>query len=136
MSRGAPWAIAVGGLAGALLRWSVLDLVGPVADFPWPVFVLNVGGSLVLGAAMVESRRRGPTVWRDGIGIGFCGGVTTFSTFAVEAAGLVRDDRAALALGYVTTSVIAAVVAVVVGAAVVGGLGAVEAIDDPLESDP
>ena len=136
MSGRARGAIALGGLVGALLRWSVVEAVGPVAGFPWPVFVLNVVGSLVLGAAMVASRQRGITVWRDGVGIGFCGGLTTFSTFAVEAAGLVRDDRAALALGYVSSSVVAAVLAVVAGAALVGGLGGLDAIDDPLESQP
>jgi CrcB protein len=134
--RTAAVAIALGGAAGAGLRWAVLDASGSTAGFAWPVFVLNVAGSLVLGAAMARAHGRPGVFWRDGVGIGFCGGLTTFSTFAVEAADLIRDGRPGMAATYVGASVVAAIAAVVVGAALAGGRAAIDAIDDPLESAP
>jgi CrcB protein len=134
MTRAAARAIAIGGALGAALRWAVLALADPATGFPWPVFTLNVLGSLLLGLALARGHRRaGHLWWRDGVGIGFCGGLTTFSTFAVEAATFVRDGRSALAVAYVTASVAAALAAVTLGA-LIGG--SVDAIDDPLEASP
>jgi len=91
---------------GAAARWGILDLVSAGHGFPWPVFVINVAGSALLG--VVVARRWRSTV-HDGIGIGFCGGFTTFSTFAVEVATFFRDGRAAIGITYAVTSVVAAV---------------------------
>jgi fluoride ion exporter CrcB/FEX len=41
-------AIAIGGAAGAGVRWAVLTAV-PGGAFPWPVFAVNVAGSVLLG---------------------------------------------------------------------------------------
>lgn len=134
MTRAAAVTIALGGALGAALRWSVVEAIGPTPSFPWPVFALNVLGSLLLGVALALAHDREPAVWwRDAVGIGFCGGLTTFSTFAVESAELMRDGRTPLAVGYVLASVGAAMVAVWVGAAIVGRP---EAVDDPLEAAP
>jgi CrcB protein len=134
VTRRAAVAIAVGGAVGAVIRWGVIEAVDPVTGFPWLVFALNVTGSFALGMALARSRRTGAVVWwRDAVGIGFCGGLTTFSTFAVESAELVRDGRPGLAAAYVLTSVVAAMVAVWAGAAA-GGLP--RAVDDPLEAAP
>jgi CrcB protein len=87
--------------------------------FPWAVFVVNVVGSFIVGVALAEESAH-PTwnLWaRDAIGIGFCGGLTTFSTFAVETAGFLRDDRISLAVTYLAASLVAAVCAAVAGAA-------------------
>ena len=54
---------------------------------------------------------------RDAVGIGFCGGLTTFSTFAVETAGFLREGRTGLALAYAIASLFASVAAAVAGAA-------------------
>lgn len=132
MTRRATVAIAFGGAVGAFIRWVVIEAAGPATGFPWPVFALNVLGSFALGMAMAYAHGASKSVWwRDGVGIGFCGGLTTFSTFAVEAAELVRDGRTGLAMTYVLLSVVAALIAVWAGAAVLGRPGAV---DDPLEA--
>jgi CrcB protein len=126
--------VAGGGVVGAGLRWGVLEAAPGSAGFLVPLLLLNTVGSLVLGVALARGREApSPLWWRDAVGIGFCGGLTTFSTFAVEAAELIRDGRPGVAVAYVTASVVVALLAIVGGAAMAGSVGAV---DDPLESDP
>jgi fluoride exporter len=106
--------------------------LGPPAGFPWPVFLLNVVGSAILGAALAEdlAHPRADVLLRDGIGIGFCGGLTTFSTFAVEVVDLSRDGRTGLAATYLVASVVVAIAAALAGAA---AFRRVRALSLPLE---
>ncbi len=127
-------AVALGGVAGAGLRWAVLTTVPP-GHFPWPVLAINIAGSVLLGVLLAgeathPSRR---IVVHDAGGIGFCGGLTTFSTFALEVANLVRADDTTIAVIYVSTSVVGAVVGVIVGAAASRQL---RALTPPLEGQP
>ena len=128
-------AIAIGGILGASLRWAVIAATGPPAGFPWAVFAINVGGSAVLGAVLAEETRHAGRrlLLHDGIGIGFCGGLTTFSTFAVEVAGFLRTHRAGLAVTYMFASVVVGILAAVAGAA---ALRSVKALTLPLEEAP
>jgi CrcB protein len=127
-------AVALGGVAGAGLRWAVLTSV-EAGRFPWPVFALNVAGSVFLGILLAgewtHPRRR--LVLHDAGGIGFCGGLTTFSTFSVEVVNLARDGDAATAATYATASVVAAIAGVAAGAA---ALRRLRAVTLPLEEDP
>jgi CrcB protein len=127
-------AIAVGGIGGAALRWAALATVTAGA-FPWPVLAINVAGSFVLGLLLAEEYAH-PTarlLVHDAGGIGFCGGLTTFSTFSVEVVNLVRDDHGTSAVLYVLASVIGTIVAVLAGAAV---LRRVRAVSLPVEGQP
>lgn len=136
----APWdrrralAVAVGGATGAGVRWAVLTSVEP-SRFPWPVLVINVAGSLLLGVLLAEEsihpRRR--LLLHDGGAIGFCGGLTTFSTFAVEVVNLTRAGDEALAALYAAVSLVATVAGVLCGAA---GLRRLRAASLPVEEAP
>ena len=57
--------------------------------FPLATFAINVTGSLLLGLLVVPFRDRLPG-WYILLGVGFCGGYTTFSTFALETVELIR----------------------------------------------
>jgi CrcB protein len=106
-------------MVGATCRWAALDLWPAGPGFPWTVFTVNVVGSFIVGIALAEEWTH-PTwsVWaRDAVGIGFCGGLTTFSTFAVETAGFLRDGRTGLAFTYAIASLLASVAAAIAGAA-------------------
>ncbi len=122
-------------MIGATLRWAVIAATAPPTGFPWAVFAINVGGSAVLGAVLAEEVRRPGRrlLLHDVVGIGFCGGLTTFSTFAVEVAGFLRAHRPALAATYLLSSVTFGIVAAVVGAA---ALRRVRALAMPLEQTP
>jgi fluoride exporter len=127
-------AIAAGGAAGAALRWGVLTSVD-AGTFPWPVFAVNVVGSVVLGVLMAEewTHPSARLLLRDAGGIGFCGGLTTFSTFSLEVVDLSRDGDTAIAIVYAVASVAAAILGVVTGA---GALRRVRAVTLPLEEEP
>jgi CrcB protein len=81
-------AISVGAIVGANLRYwmsrSAVRWLGPV--FPYGTLGINVLGSFVLGFFLVWTSERvlvDPR-WRLLIAVGFCGGYTTFSSYAYE----------------------------------------------------
>lgn len=125
-------AIAAGGALGAGVRWSVLAAGGPAPGFPWPVLVVNLVGCGLLGMVLAEEWRhpRARLLLHDFGGIGFCGGLTTFSTFALELARFLDDGSWGLAGGYAAASLVGGIAAAVAGAA---ALRRVRALTLPLE---
>ena len=105
--------VAVGGALGATCRWAIDTSVGPT-EWPWVLLVVNIAGSFVLGFVVVAAST-GPELIRLGGGIGFCGGLTTFSSFAVVAVRLIEDDRTVSAASFVAASVLLACIALVGG---------------------
>ena len=120
-------AIAAGGAMGALARHLLEESVPTVPGaFPWATFLINVSGSLLIGVLMatlglLPSRRR---LARPFLGVGFLGGFTTFSTYAVQSHALVRSGHPVGALAYLGGTVLAALVAVLGGVLLVRSLEA------------
>lgn len=78
--------VALGAAVGAPLRWLVGRRLDS-ADRPLGTLTVNVVGSFVLGLLA------GLAIDGDALallGTGFCGGLTTYSTFAVQSHGLLR----------------------------------------------
>jgi len=73
------------------------------AQFPWPTLLVNLVGCGVLGILMGYRARTSTLLL---FGTGLCGGLTTFSTFAVEVADLLRQDDNVLGLAYLAASVV------------------------------
>jgi fluoride exporter len=110
--------IAVGGAAGTLARAAVAyGLPAPAHAFPWATLIVNLVGSLAVGLVVVAALERvAPSrYFRPLLATGFCGGLTTFSTFAVETDLLVKADRFGIAAAYVVVSVVGGLVAVRIG---------------------
>ncbi len=117
MDRRSVVAVASGGVVGAGLRWLIVDRVdGGIdsASWPWGVFLANVLGCLLLGAAVTGLAAR-PASQVLGVTVGFCGALTTFSAFALDAAFFVRDDDWTLLIAYVAVSFSAGAAAFVTG---------------------
>lgn len=127
-------AIAIGAVVGASLRWAVFTSVD-AGRFPWPVLAVNVGGSLLLGVLLAEewSHPQARLLLHDAGGIGFCGSLTTFSTFSLEVVDLARSGNEGTAVLYTVASLGATIAAVVAGA---GALRRLRALALPLEEQP
>lgn len=93
--------IAVGGAAGALLRYAIAGVCQQLAGdgFPLGTLVVNSLGSGVLGflAAAFAGPWLVPEAYRAGLLIGLLGGFTTFSTYALESFSLANDRQWTLA---------------------------------------
>jgi fluoride exporter len=100
-------AIFAGGVAGALARAGLAKaLPWDGRSWPWATFVVNVVGTLLLGyfATRLQERLAPSTYRRPLLGTGFCGALTTFSTFQVELIRLTRNGATATAAGYALAS--------------------------------
>jgi fluoride exporter len=115
--------VFVGGVVGTHARYGLAQAWPTTSGaWPWGTFAANLAGSFVLGALLEGLARRGPDVGRRQRlrllgGTGFCGGFTTYSTFAVEVDLLIRADADGIAIGYLAASVVGGVVAAVAGVA-------------------
>ncbi len=93
--------VASGGAVGALARWGVLEIATGGAD-PLPgdtssgaqlaLFAINVLGSLLLGVLLAQRDLMKENQFLA-MGTGFTGGLTTFSTFAVDVAEMLDGGR-------------------------------------------
>ena len=99
---GLAWiAVGAGAALGAWLRWGLASLLntGTIA-VPLGTLAANWIGAYVIGVALAFFAQAAalPAEWRLFVITGFCGGLTTFSTFSAESVSLLQQGRyAALA---------------------------------------
>ena len=117
--------VALGSAVGGVARWSVGNWVQrlaggvPPAVFPVSTLLVNASGSFVLGAlafviARPEAGQRAEVVSLL-LGVGFCGGYTTFSTFSLDTIALLETRGWLPALVNVVASVAAGLLGVAAG---------------------
>lgn len=105
-------AVALGGAAGAVLRWLLGEAVPTGRGFPWTTFGINVIGSFLLALLpAVAAVRRRPTLVA-GLGPGLLGGFTTLSAYAEESRALWADGDGPVAGAYLLGTLVACVAAV------------------------
>ena len=106
-------AVAAGGALGSTGRWLVSEAVPVAGGFPWPTFLVNVSGALLIGVLMVVVTDvvTGRPLLRPFLGIGLLGGWTTFSTYALETRGLLADGVPVVAALYVVGSLVVGLLA-------------------------
>ncbi|MCC5952757.1 MAG: CrcB family protein [Acidimicrobiia bacterium] len=117
-------AVAVAGALGAAVRWAVVDDAAllPVG-VPWRVLWVNAAACALAGVVVTAAvRGRWSVRRRDVAVVGFCGGLSTFSTVAVELAHLGRTGDWFGGGAYLGASVGVCVVAYVVAASLTGRL--------------
>ena len=101
--------IAIGGAAGAVLRYWVSGLAHYFmgSAFPWGTLAVNLIGSFIIGLlwGLFESVVVSQNL-RLLIFVGILGSFTTFATFSLENFNLVRDSQFALLFVNICVSVI------------------------------
>src|SRR5687767_3322284 len=104
----------LGGVARFALGGWIQSAAG--ASFPWGTLFVNVTGSLVLTFIVgILERTAASPEWRVFLGIGFCGGYTTFSTFSYETVRLMQDGDWQRTFWYVSASVVLTIAAALAG---------------------
>ncbi|SEE62615.1 fluoride efflux transporter FluC [Ruania alba] len=117
--------VAVGGAAGTLARFGLTEAFGPPDGVPWATLTANLLGAFALGVLLEALLRAGAEdrtrrAFRLGLGTGFLGGLTTFSSLALETERLLTGGQFAVAAGYALASLALGLVAALAGIAVGG----------------
>jgi CrcB protein len=112
--------VLLGGAFGTGLRYFlslVIDSIVKEPKFPWAHLVVNVSGCFAIGilAELFEARLPVSSTVRIALLTGVLGGYTTFSSFAFETLGLLRDGEVVLALLNVSASLLLGLAAVWAG---------------------
>ena len=112
--------VGLGGSLGAIARYLLGGWIAARlgASFPYGTFAINVAGSGVLGLILGAFESRVPPAPLPlAVTIGFLGAFTTFSTFTYETTRLIEAGSLLPAMVNVAASVIAGLIAVMVGLA-------------------
>ena len=111
--------VGVGGAAGSVARYLCQVAINSVYTFRFPLATLlvNVAGCFIIGLlyAMAERTSVLSPQFRLLLGTGFCGGFTTFSTFAFENMDLIRTGDTSYFLLYAFGSLLLGIGAVFAG---------------------
>lgn len=113
--------IAIGGALGALSRYELSLWISNrwIHPFPLPTFIINISGAFLLGflnILFMDKLHLSPS-WRLGIGVGYLGAFTTFSTFGFELFTLLEKGHYTTALSYALLSILVGLCGVSFGVA-------------------
>jgi fluoride exporter len=112
--------IGLGSAVGGMARWACTGLGARFISetFPWGTLIVNVAGSLIIGALAVVIPGDNRLIVHDArafLMIGLCGGFTTFSSFSLETLNLARNGEWLSATSYALASIVLCLVAVAIG---------------------
>jgi len=105
-------AISIGASLGALLRWWLGTLLNQhFPAIPPGTLAANLIGGYVIGVAIAVFGTYSALApeWRLFVITGFCGGLTTFSTFSAEVVTLLQQGRALWALAAAGTHLLGSI---------------------------
>lgn len=110
--------VFIGGGLGSALRFLISKWIPQNTDsFPYPTLVANMFGCLLIGIILGFATRAG---WLDKpmilfLTVGFCGGLTTFSSFAIENIDLVNQHLFFQSVLYITLSLVVGIILTFLG---------------------
>ena len=108
--------VGLGGFVGAVLRY-LISIIPIKTGFPLHTFLTNIAGALIIGIVVglidadVLPKSHHQLFWKTG----FCGGLTTFSTFSFESLSLVEAGKYAQGAAYIVLSILFCILGVFLG---------------------
>ncbi|MFT4020292.1 MAG: fluoride efflux transporter CrcB [Acinetobacter sp.] len=113
------FAIAFGSILGGWLRWWVgLKLNSIYPAIPLGTVAVNLVGGFIIGFAIAFfAQSQLSSNYKLFVITGFCGGLTTFSTFSAEIVALLQTGRFSTAVLAITIHVVGALLCTIVGMA-------------------
>lgn len=113
--------VALGGAVGSVCRHLLSSM--NAASWPWGTFAVNILGSLIIGllVGLVSKGIVSPEM-KLLLVTGFCGGFTTFSTFANESFGMMKAGDVLMTAIYIGASIVVGILAVWGGLALSGSI--------------
>lgn len=107
--------VGLGGFVGAICRYFVgLIPIESANGFPIKTLLINIAGAFLIGLVIAFGSKKD---WNPQLvlflKVGFCGGFTTFSSFALETDQLMSRGHSGLAAVYIVLSVVLSVFAVI-----------------------
>ena len=111
--------VFIGGGLGTVMRCLTSKII-PYSGkgFPWSTFSANMIGCLIIGVItgyFLRNISENQSEWILFATIGFCGGFTTFSSFANENFLLLREDNYIIMLIYSILSVLSGILMIYLG---------------------
>lgn len=95
---------------GGMLRYFISAKIYKIlpAFFPYGTLIVNALGSFILGALIfwLDDKELLGANLKLLLAVGFCGGLTTFSTFSFETFNLLRDSQMLLAFWNIVLNVL------------------------------
>lgn len=107
--------VAIFGVLGVLSRYGVNLLFARMESIFAATLFVNLLGSFLVGFLYIFAAEGMPASVRIGLVVGFLGGFTTFSSYALEAVRLLDSSQYLMAFSYLAGSPILGLIGVFVG---------------------
>lgn len=109
--------IGFGGAIGAISRFGIAEMAKRFVTGPFPLGTLlaNLAGCFLIGILLGSGQAEESEPLRLGVGVGFLGALTTFSTFGAETVRNAQQGNWGVAAGNVTANLVLGLLCVAVG---------------------
>ena len=110
--------IFLGGGLGSILRYAISKLfMADKSSFPWSTLIANFIGCFIIGIVLgwfINNNKQYSDLYVF-LSIGFCGGLTTFSTFSVEGLTYLKNGDLLIFITYLLFSIIGSILLAALG---------------------
>ena len=110
--------IFLGGGLGSILRYAISKLfMADKSSFPWSTLIANFIGCFIIGIILgwfINNNKQYSDLYVF-LSIGFCGGLTTFSTFSVEGLTFLKNGELLMFVTYILISILGGLLLVTLG---------------------
>ena len=109
--------IGIGGAFGAISRFGIAEMAKRFSTGPFPLgtLIANLAGCFLIGILLGSGQAEKSEPLRLGVGVGFLGALTTFSTFGAETVKNAQEGNWAVVAGNVSTNLVLGLICVALG---------------------